>query len=58
MTIPSQWSIPEYIKNGIIINFDELRLYFFDEKNAMVMTYPVGIGDRKFPTPKGDLKFQ
>lgn len=56
MTIPSQWIIPEYIKNGILINLAELRLYFFDEKNARVMTYPVGIGDRKFPTPEGDFK--
>ncbi len=53
ITIPSRWIVPEDIKNNILINIAELRLYFLDEKNNRVVTFPVGIGDRKVPTPEG-----
>lgn len=56
ITIPSQWIVPENIKNNILINIAELRLYFLDEKNKRLLTFPVGIGDRKFPTPEGEFQ--
>ncbi len=56
INIPSQWILPGTVKNGILINLAELRLYFFDNANGTVMTFPIGIGDPKFPTPEGEFK--
>ncbi len=56
ITTPSRWIVPESIKNNILINIAELRLYFFDEKKNKVVTFPIGIGDRKFPTPEGEFQ--
>ena len=56
ITIPSQWIIPKYLTNGILINTAELRLYFLDERIDKIITFPVGIGDPKFPTPEGDFQ--
>lgn len=54
--IPSQWIVPETISDGILVNTAELRLYYFDKQNNTVMTFPVGIGDRKLATPDGVYK--
>jgi len=56
MHIPSQWILPGTIRNGILINLAELRLYYFDDEGGTVMTFPVAIGDRKHPTPVGEFK--
>ena len=56
MTIPSQWIVPADMQQGILVNLAELRLYFFDEKNGSVLTFPIGIGDRQFPTPEGEFQ--
>lgn len=56
INIPSQWILPGNVKNGILINLAELRLYYFDNENGTIMTFPVGIGDPKFPTPEGEFK--
>ncbi|MDY7035102.1 MAG: L,D-transpeptidase family protein [Thermodesulfobacteriota bacterium] len=53
LIIPSQWILPEGEKNGIVINVAECRLYFFLRKQGIVKTYPIGIGDTKWPTPIG-----
>lgn len=56
ITLPSQWIVPEGARSGILINTAELRLYYFDEKNATVITFPIGIGDPQFPTPEGEFQ--
>lgn len=56
LVIPSQWVLPETPRGGIVINVAELRLYFVQDKDNLVRTYPVGIGDREFATPEGLFK--
>ncbi|MBI5896686.1 MAG: L,D-transpeptidase family protein [Desulfobacterales bacterium] len=56
MNIPSQWILPGIVRNGILINLAELRLYFFDYESGTVMTFPVAIGDRQYPTPEGEFE--
>jgi len=56
MNIPSQWILPGALQKGILINLAELRLYYFDHESGTVMTFPVAIGDRQYPTPVGDFK--
>jgi L,D-transpeptidase ErfK/SrfK len=55
MAIPSRWIVPEILENGILINTAELRLYYFNEDDRTVMTFPIGIGDPRWPTPEGDF---
>lgn len=54
--IPSQWILPETLKGGILVNMAELRLYYFNEENGTVKTFPIGIGDRAWPTPEGTFR--
>ena len=56
MNIPSQWILPGTIKDGILINLAELRLYYFDNKNGTIVTFPIAIGDRQYPSPEGEFK--
>ena len=53
LIIPSQWVIPEIVQEGIVINVAELRLYLFSKRENLAMTFPIGIGDKDFETPKG-----
>lgn len=57
LTIPSQWIPPLEGFRGIVINVAELRLYYYyTGQQPRVMTFPVGVGDRDWPTPVGDFK--
>ena len=59
LTIPTQWILPARGFRGIVINVAELRLYYyFDDGGPRVMTFPVGIGDRDWPTPTGEFIIQ
>jgi len=60
LTIPSQWVLPGTIREGIVINVPEMRLYYFTSqgKNTKVETFPVGIGDIDWPTPLGSFKIK
>jgi L,D-transpeptidase ErfK/SrfK len=51
VVIPTQFILPQGIRDGIIINLAELRLYYFDKANNTVSTFPVGIGSEYWPTP-------
>ena len=55
LTIPSQWILPEAAAEGILINVAELRMYYFatEGTHPRVRTFPIGIGDREWPTPLG-----
>ena len=58
--IPTFWILPDRPANfqGIIINLSEMRLYYFYKKNKeqMVTTFPIGIGDEGVETPVGRFK--
>jgi L,D-transpeptidase ErfK/SrfK len=56
--VPTEWVLPDVkLRDGIIINISERRLYFFPEKNSKyVFTYPIGIGDDNNETPTGTFK--
>jgi L,D-transpeptidase ErfK/SrfK len=53
--IPTSWLIPEILKEGILINLAEMRLYFFFtiDNQKYISTYPIGIGREGFNTPTG-----
>ena len=58
VTIPSQWVLPDTEGADLVINIAELRLYRFAKTAAgvTVETFPVGIGDRDYPTPTGKYR--
>ncbi len=59
LTIPTQWILPEKDFRGIVVNVAELRLYYyFTDGGPRVMTFPIGIGDRDWPTPVGKFLVQ
>ncbi len=56
--VPTEWVLPEVrVREGIVINISELRLYFFPSRNSkIVYTFPIGIGDEGTETPTGSFK--
>jgi len=56
--LPTSWILPEIMTEGILINLAEMRLYFFhppNGKEAIVSTFPIGIGRSGYDTPTGDF---
>ncbi len=53
--IPAAWILPDpQIRQGIVINIPEFRLYYFpDGDPGTVLTFPVGVGDEGKDTPVG-----
>jgi len=53
--VPTEWILPDApIRNGIVINLAEMRLYLFSlNRSQAVTTFPVGIGDFGKDTPLG-----
>ena len=59
ITLPTSWILPEIMIEGILINLAEMRLYFFHPskpKEAIVSTFPIGIGRSGYDTPTGNFK--
>lgn len=56
LLIPSQFTLPNVPRHGVVINLADYRLYFFPEHDNVVMTYPVGIGRKGWSTPCGLTK--
>jgi L,D-transpeptidase ErfK/SrfK len=50
VVIPSKFILPS-IREGVVVNLREYRLYFFPEDGSKVITYPVGIGAEESPSP-------
>ena len=42
--LPTAHLLPDAPHRGIVINVDEMRLYYFDEQSTPVVTYPIGVG--------------
>lgn len=53
--IPTKYVLPNVPHQGIVINLAEMRLYYFPPDQALVYTYPVGVGQLNWATPEGDL---
>jgi L,D-transpeptidase ErfK/SrfK len=51
IVVPTEFILPS-IREGVVINLDEYRLYFFPEDGTRVITYPVGIGTDQTPSPE------
>ncbi len=52
LTIPSQYILPNTVREGIVINLAELRLYYYEPENQLVHIFPVGIGRVGRDTPE------
>lgn len=52
LTIPHQLILPDTLRQGIIINVAELRLYYFPKGSNKVVVLPVGIGQVGKDTPE------
>lgn len=50
VVIPSEFILPS-VREGVVINLREYRLYFFPEDSDKVITYPLGIGSDTTPSP-------
>lgn len=54
ITIPTEYILPpKRYRKGIVINLAERRLYYFDNNNDTVMTFPVAVGRQGWRTPLG-----
>lgn len=55
--VPSMYVIPKGPRDGIVINTAEMRMYYFNGKDASgakrLMTFPISIGREQWVTPKG-----
>jgi L,D-transpeptidase ErfK/SrfK len=51
LKLPTAYVLPDAPRDGVVINVAEYRLYFYPAGQNKVITYPVGIGRLKFPTP-------
>lgn len=51
--IPTQFSLPDGPREGVVINLNELRLYYFPAGTRLVYTYPLGIGREGWDSPVG-----
>lgn len=62
LAIPTMWILPDIpkdkLRNIIVVNLSELRLYYFYKlgKNILIGTFPIGIGEDKKNTPLGVFK--
>jgi len=56
VTLPTQHILPDVEHEGIVVNLPEMRLYYFDQNNNRVHTYPVGIGKAGWETPLADTR--
>ena len=52
LVIPQQLILPATIRNGIVINVAEMRLYYYPPDGATVDVLPIGIGQAGRETPR------
>jgi len=51
--VPAQFILPPGPREGIVLNLAEMRLYYYHPGEALVSTFPVGIGKKGWSTPLG-----
>ncbi|TFH40633.1 MAG: LysM peptidoglycan-binding domain-containing protein [Lysobacterales bacterium] len=59
VVLPTQFVLPNGIREGLVLNLASMRLFYFPEPRAgappVVITHPVGIGREGWQTPQGQL---
>ncbi len=53
LIIPTAFILPNVLREGLVLNLAELRLYYFHKHSNRVSTFPVGIGRVGWRTPVG-----
>jgi len=59
IVLPTRYVLPDYPREGVIVNLAEMRLYYFPNEatgEKVVFTYPIGIGREGWNTPTGLTK--
>lgn len=54
VVVPGRFILPDAPRTGIVVNLDELRVYYYPAGKNEVVTYPVGIGREGWNTPLGN----
>jgi L,D-transpeptidase ErfK/SrfK len=57
VTLPLEFILPK-VREGIVVNYAELRLYFFPPGTKTVETFPIAIARLGGPTPVGVAKVE
>lgn len=52
LTIPQQVILPDTVRQGIVINVAEMRLYYYPDQGNTVEIFPIGIGQAGRETPR------
>ncbi|OAT31521.1 L,D-transpeptidase [Buttiauxella brennerae ATCC 51605] len=52
LTIPQQVILPDTVRQGLVINVAEMRLYYYPEGGSTVEILPIGIGQAGRETPR------
>lgn len=55
LTIPTSHILPDELREGIVVNLSELRLFYFPDEQH-VMTFPIAIGRKDWETQQGITK--
>jgi L,D-transpeptidase ErfK/SrfK len=53
LSIPSRFMLPVTVRQGIVVDLAQYRLFYFPSDENVVYTFPVGIGRRGWNTPLG-----
>ncbi|MHA1601041.1 MAG: L,D-transpeptidase family protein [Alphaproteobacteria bacterium] len=56
VVLPMAHLLPTVRREGIVINLADQRLYFFPPRDRPVMSFPIGIGKKRWETPLGQTK--
>jgi L,D-transpeptidase ErfK/SrfK len=56
LVIPSRWLVPDAVREGIVLNIPEMRLYYYRDGGRRVVTAPVGLGREDWKTPQGGFR--
>lgn len=52
MTIPQQLILPDTVREGVVVNVAEMRLYYYPPEGGTVEVFPIGIGQAGRETPR------
>lgn len=56
VTLPTAFLLPDAPREGIVVNYADLRLYYFPGRGAPVQTYAIGIGREGFELKMGSTR--
>jgi len=58
--LPLSFILPDAPRKGIVVNLATMRLFQYkgDGKSLAVSTYPVGVGTKERPTPRGQMRVE